>query len=314
MTLPLGVQYNVGVRLFIASVPPVLIQNFVGESLYVQWDVRKDNTSSPDFARITIYNLDPALRAPVERVASFPTPATVQLHVGWGLIPDLLFLGQPWKVTPARKTGLDVLTILECGDGARAARETGPPGGSAAIAVTIELELELYLAQLGYLPVPGALEVVKLAALSKALPAYKPTFDGSPRERINEIMASVGLGWGIQDGFFVVYTGGLVLGEAPLLINPQTGLLFWETLDDGAVEFEALTQARVRPGAQVILQDNNLVPLGGGPTRVESISYSGTSDGPSVMRGTARPLALLGDQAGGFYDAQIAAQLARTVV
>lgn len=86
----------------------------------------------------------------------------------------------------------------------------------------------------------------------------------------------------------MVFAGGLRMDILPSILTPQTGLLSWEELDDGGVEFDGLAQPRVCPGAQVQMLDMLGVPIGGGPLRIDKIQFSGASEGPSTMSGTAR--------------------------
>lgn len=290
------VMLNVASMLTIATVPPtVLISHEQSQGLRVEWDVQKAVGSSPDTATITIYNLGLAGRKALEVASALPIPLTVQLSVGWGLVPELLFTGQAWEVKPEKKTGTNILSIIEAGDGAFIADV--PPSGGAWVGRTAAVAVAFHLQAMGLIPSPAAIAAIAEAGAKLPISAWDDVDDGSPRDKLDDLMATLGLDWGVADGFFVVYRGGLRNDLVPSILMPASGLLSAELLDDGGVEFHALAQARVVPGLQVQIltagPGGSMLPLGGGPLRVESVTFSGTSEGPSLMTGVARKVTLL---------------------
>lgn len=289
---------NVASMLTVGLTPPiVLISHEKAQGLRVEWDVEKSVTPEPDRATIRIYNLARVSRLALEAAVGLPAPIVVQLSVGWGLVPELMFTGQAWRIQPEVKRGMGVVTEIEAGDGVEV-RDT-PPSGGAWVGQTAAVAVALLVTAMGLVPSASALETINTRAAELPIQAWPRTGDKEPRDDLDELMATLGLAWGVKDGFFVVYRAGLRNDLAPSLLNPLSGLLNAHTIDDGGVEFEALTQARFVPGLQVAIQVPGptgtglpFVPLGG-PLRVESVRFSGSSEGPSIMRGVARRVALI---------------------
>lgn len=295
-------QLQVAVQLAIGTLPPIPVTNLTGDGLRIDWSVTKQVGPSIDSATVTVYNLDPTLRkaiaaAMVTRAWAVPIaharPSTlpIQLFVGWGGMPMLLFQGEAWKVEPEKHNGNDILTIITAGDGGPALRDTPPAGGSLG-AAAVQLVVQQILATLGYTPSPAAFTIIAERAASLPLTSYVAVND--PHEDLDNYMASLGLSWGISDGFFVVYDGGLRNDLPQLQLSPGVGgLISWEPLDDGGLSFQALADARLVPGRQVLFADHLNVPISP-PLRVESVTFDGTTDGYSTMSGIARKVQILG--------------------
>lgn len=292
-----GRFYGIAAKLVIAMVPPIVIDHTLGEDLHFEWSVEKVRGPSPDMATLRIHNLGQPLRKALEAyVGTAPIPLGIALFVGWDKLAEQLFTGISWKVIPEKEEGTDWVTTIECGDGAVEARDT-PPSGAAWFGAPFAEIVHLTARKAGYTVSPATLAVIETAVGRTSIPAIQAQLQlvdlNEPRDELDGLMASLGLSWGSQDGEFVVFDNGLRNDLLPSILTPTTGLLSWSVLDDGGLEFEALCQARVVPGIQVQVNDLAGAPIGGGPLRVERISFSGTTDGPSVMRGVARKVEIL---------------------
>jgi hypothetical protein len=297
MTLPM---LNVAATLAIASAPPVLLaSNEQLPGLRFDWTVEKTATPDPDTATITVFNLGVVSRKALEAALALPIPLVVTLSVGWGLVPEVLFVGQVWKAQPEVKTGQDILSILEVGDGALPTRDT-PPAGGAWVGQVAAIATTAIATSMGLIPSPSALAAISEAGAALPVAAWQATGDGEPRQQLDDLMATLGLSWGVQDGQFVVYRAGLRNDLPPSILTPISGLLHAEIVDDGVVQFDALAQPRIVPGVQVQIMRpgpggnlTTMIPVGSGPLRVDSVIFSGSTQGPSMMTGTARKVALL---------------------
>jgi hypothetical protein len=295
--MPLGLFNVASTFMVIGAVPPILLQSGIdptSEGLRLEWDVSKSRMSTPDEAVISIYNLASPVRQGLSISSSLPIALIAQLLVGWEGIPELLFTGEIWKVEPAKKTGTDVITTLHAAAGGRALRDT-PPAGGAIVGATVQMVIGQLLGQLGFRPSVATLGQIAAAAGQVSLGAFQAGFHGEPREVLDGLMATIGLSWGFDSttGEFVVYRGGLRNDLLPSILAPQSGLLSWSELDDGGYEFEALAQPRCVPGLQITLLDEFGKPQGG-PLRIETITFRGSSEGPSLMTGVARKVKVLG--------------------
>lgn len=282
---------NVAHVLTLGTVPPVFLvgNELVGEGLRVDWTIEKAAGPAPDTATIRIYNLGLVQRKAVEAASLLYGKFLVSLSIGWGAMAEIVFTGVAYKVIATEKTGTDIITTIEAADGYEL-RDT-PPVGGALVGAAAGAILQQLLAAMQVPPSPPALLAVEAAAAQLPIPAWNVTGEGTVREQLDALIDTLGLSWGIADGFFVVYQNGLRNDLPPSILNPFSGLLDARVVDDGGVEFEALAQARTVPGMQIVI--NMLEPIGGGPLRVERVVFNGSSFGPSFMSGTARKVALL---------------------
>ena len=285
-----GALFNVASSLLVLSIPPVMVQNVSGNGLRMEWAVRKDRTAAPDQATITIYNLMPELRMGLQVTPKIPGPVRLALAIGFDGIPDVVFSGEIWKLEAERRQhNGDILSVIEAGDGAQSAAAT-PPGGGTLLAVGIQLAIAKILGQLGWTPTPAAMAEISAKAAACPVQSIQITGERDLQSQLSELLASIGLSWGLSGGRFVVYSNGVRLDMSnAVILNPMSGLLEWSPVDDDGVRFHALAQARLEPGHPITIQDP-YQKFASGVLRVDEVSFDGASDGSSTMTGIARPL------------------------
>ena len=309
MTVPgvvAGAKYSVASSLTLATSPPITINSVAGRrDLVVDWDIRMTATRDSDTATFRIHNLSVALRKPLEFVgrsiaASLPIPFLATFGVGWGLTPIPLFAGGITSVIPDIRTPGMPGTIceIEAAVGGRETRDT-PPQGGAVVGMAAQQYFALLAGQLALIPSPAAIAVVAEKAAQVPVLTWNLTGDGEPREQLDDFMATLGLAWGVAFGNqLVVYRNGLRNDLPPVILNPNTGLISAHTEGSGVV-FEALADATAIPGAQISIQvptvpsGIGLVPVGSPAMRIDEVQFTGSSIGPSTMRGTARKLQVI---------------------
>jgi hypothetical protein len=289
----------------VTSTPPIVAQSVAGEGLRVTWSVRKSNSSEPDTARVTIYNLALASRKLLEAlVPALPGFAfRCALSIGWGdavnpgpgfVPPTQVLAGRIWSITPELRERTDVLTVIEFGDGLVELRDAAPGGASlAAQILSWSSVVSLVAAELGLTVSPAALAVIDAAALRQGLPVYGAgnliLGDREIREKLDNIFEALRIGYTIDNGILRAFDGsGLRNDLPPQVLAPLSGLLSFAVTDDGGVEFEALANPLLAPGSQVTVLNDLGIVQGGGPLRVESIEFAGDNYENSLMRGVAR--------------------------
>jgi len=273
--------------------PPILVENLTGQGLRLDWQVDKMRGPDPDSVSLTIYNLATVSRALLSAAWAAFAPTIISLYIGWGGLPELVFKGDAWHMVPERVEGTDIITTIQARDGGLALRDT-PPSGSTGFSLGVQLAVAQILGQMGLTPSSTAMAAIGLAAGENPVAATIQHIDADePREALDILLASVGLAWGIADGMFVVYRGGLRNDVLPAILAPKSGLLNWRVADDGGVEFEALAQAGVVPGCQVTINGPTGEVIGGGPLRIDEIRFGGSTEGLSTMTGVARKVVLL---------------------
>lgn len=284
-------------------VPPgVFLENTTGQGLRIDWKIEKAIGPSPNTLELIIYNLNKPQRLALSVAAATPVPVLVSLQIGWqGLqpvgIPELVFTGQIWEVEATKKEGTDVLTLIQAGDGAKPLADTPPQGGSA-VGIGFAAMINILASELGFPVSPAATTEISKRGAALPVPTFQFTGDESPRDYLNDVLASLGLSWGIQDGILVVYQGGQLPtppGFKPPLLAPFSGLLSFRERDDGSLTFDALALPAIQPGSLVQFQDFDfqtgaIITIGGAPMRIERVSFDGSTTGQSLMSGVARRL------------------------
>ena len=302
---------NVTSLVTIGSAPPVTVQSLTGEGLRVTWEINKSNSSEPDSGSVTIYNLQTASRkilaAIVPTLPAFGFRASVS--IGWGdtLNPGLGFVpptqvmsGRIWSITPELKERTDVLTVVEFGDGLVEQRDAAPSGTSLGFAqlLTWSALVGLVVTELGLTLSPAAAPVIDAAAAARGLPSFGGANaiigDREVREKLDNIFDTLRIGYTVDNGVVRVFDpSGLRNDLPPQVLTPLSGLLSFAQTDDGGVEFEALANPLLAPGAQVTIVGDDGIAQGGGPLRLESIQFRGDNYAQSLMTGVARKFAPL---------------------
>jgi len=277
-----------------------VITNIDGDGLRFDWAIQRDNTTTPDTARISIYNLAPALASAILstwQALSAASGYLVQFLIGWDRVPQVVITGDVWDLVADKRTATDTITILQLGDGQRAQRDQVV--GKSFAGVKIDTVLD-YLVQFPPATVDaggGGLGLIyppESKALIKAASALLPvqTWGNIPagantREAIDVVMATLGLEWRVHNGAFIVLRGGLI-NRPPVILRPGTGLVSYERRNDGGISLEALASTDIEPGSQILVQDNAGRPFGAGVFRVERCSWRGSTSSESLMSIDAR--------------------------
>lgn len=287
--------FNVAAQVIVASIPPFNVNALDAEGALIEWSVSKQWGPSPDMASIAIYNLDPVLRKALSISVSNFLAVPVTLNVGWDGLIQTLFTGSIWKLVAERIETTDVVTMIEAGDGSVALRDS-PPSGEAFFGLSMKVAISKILGfELKIPPLPTSLAIIEAEAAKVPVSFFfQDVSDLDPRDKLDILLSTIGLSWGISGGFFVVYKDGKRDDIPPLVLNPGSGLIRWEELDDGGVQLEALGQTSVEPGMQINVIDEKLAIVGGGPLRVEKVDFSGSSEAGFTMAITARKLQILG--------------------
>jgi hypothetical protein len=104
----------------------VELENLDGQGLRMEWEVKRDNTSTPDEGSVRLYNLAPAISSALYElwVARAPLLAfKSEIEIGWDGVPQRLMIGDTWDMIPQERTPTDVITVFRFGDGGQAFRD-----------------------------------------------------------------------------------------------------------------------------------------------------------------------------------------------
>lgn len=216
----------------------------------------------------------------------------VRLFAGYGSDVGLIFDGSADLIHHIRPSNVTWMTMLETGDSATRIREatidkTYAPGSpvltsvvdaanaiGASVYPTTKAKLASWLG--------GAVHVYGWSATGLAHEVLDYLLDNANILRSDEAIESIALGldprvrWSVQNGEFVVYGPNDVLPRPPILLSSLTGLVGRpQKQDGGTVKIIALMDARIEPGATVVLDSEEVK----GTFRAEEAHYSGDTYG-----------------------------------
>ena len=209
--------------------------------LYITASVEQTRRSRPNKGTVQIYNLSR------ESIAFLEGAALVEVYAG-ERSPSLLFRGEPARggIKTTYK-GEDVVTELELADArsayrdARLSRSYSP--GTRSDAVIADLA--------GAMGLPIAYQSPDLEVLEFE-GGY--TVSGPCRRAMDDLIATIGAEWSVQDGALHLLAGGdNTVGQAQLL-KAGTGLIDSPTKKDKGIEIKALLMPHLRPGKVVCVE------------------------------------------------------------
>lgn len=291
----------------LTTVPGLTISNLDSTGLRIEWTVTRDNTNNPDGGEVVAYNLSPsiigtiyaswqAIRAVPQVVPSFT------LSIGWNRVPQVVMAGDIVNFIPLRRTATDVQTVWQIGDATERQRDAvvGRDFHNVNVQVVLDYLISLPPAPtdaggggLGLLFPAESKTLITAAAAEVPLQAWSNITKGqNVKEAVDAIMETLGLEWRIHNGAFIAMRGGIIDRPGPT-ISPGSGLISYTPRDDGGIEFEALADTRFEPGIRCTVLGNLGKPIGSPSYRVESVTFTGSTDENSIMAVVGRrPLGL----------------------
>lgn len=186
------------------------------ESLRVTFDIQKGNVKHPNKATITIYNLTASNRYKLATKAW----NYVRLYVGYGLnnvIYHHLFEGDITRVNDQR-SGLDIQTVLECGDG-REAYTSSFISTTMAKGVTYDDVIDECLAQLPGVE-EGYISVDKTTTFTRARTLY-----GQTTHILDNVAKANDATWSIQDKKLTIIPNDSVTDATAIVLSASSGMI-----------------------------------------------------------------------------------------
>jgi hypothetical protein len=295
MTAAFKQFYIPAVSLFVESpnLPYTEIQNLDGNGLRFDWSVSRDNTGDADQAEVTIYNLSRTVAGQLHKAwGDLAVGFTAGIKIGWQGVAQLLLKGNTWDLSVDGRDGADYLTTFKIGDGHNPIRDSvwGRSINGAKLNIALEQLVSLPVdAQdiggggLGFIYPKESADLVAAAAARTSISDYRNLVPGmSTVHYVNDIMATLGLEWRVHNGAFIAMRGGIINEPGPIL-RPERGLLKYKSKNDGGITVDALANPDVQPGIQIQVQDNQGKNFAEPVYRVESVEFTGSSIGESVM-------------------------------
>ena len=272
------------------------IANLDGNGLLFEWEVTRSRTGEADTGTISIYNLSPALSGQIQERASntgLLSLFTVTFSIGWQQQTAELITGDLWRVVPnLRPSATDVVTQLHIGDGLQNLRDAQMGLNVTSIAFSAFL-LQAITAPINAGDIGGGGLGLKIRAADRAFIKQRvtslnlqqlnnsPAF-GSTKQAIDWLMATLGLEWRVQNGFFIPMQGG-INNDPAIELSPNSGLIGYAKRDDGGITLTALAIPEVQPGLRIVVRDEKGLNVDAPLYRVDTVSFTGSTQGESIM-------------------------------
>ena len=228
--------------------------------LRTSFEVTKTSETTPNTAKISIYNLSPEHRAMLETDEDLG----VILEVGYGGNIEELFAGDIKRAATQKQTmhKLESLAIATVNQGPD--RVTTIEATSGQIVTERATLDKSYAAGTGYLTALrdvinsiGAINIDTqdaldfLGSVTDKLAQTGMVLSGMATKHMNKLAEALGLEWSIQDNTLQIITRGSKTTEEAVLLTPQTGLIGSPIWKKDGIEFTALINPKIRPGRAV---------------------------------------------------------------
>lgn len=240
--------------------------------LRVSFDIEKNIKSSPNKGSFSIYNMGPATRGSIAK------GTLVTFSAGYGELVSNLFLGVVQRVT-TEKSGADVVTKLECGDGEPALSKVTinrnfPPGGTTTLASIFQACAEAMSITTPANPQglnAGIALGIPVVAFPRGYAAH-----GKVRDVMNSLCKPHKLEWSVQNGALDIIPRDAHAGNEAVVLTASTGLIGIPSLNDKTLTFSVLLNPLIAPNRLVVVQslDDNRV---NGFYKISSAKYEGDS-------------------------------------
>ncbi len=230
----------------------------IAPALRVSFDIEKTSNRDPNKALVTIYNLNPANRALLQKGSDLITTFKqlkklyewqVTIEAGYVGSKSKLFVGDI-TFADSRRDGSDWITTIEAGDEQRNynSRFVSKSFGSGTSLFSI---LVFLVTELG---IGFGDSINKFTVPLRGLVVFKKgvVLEGKVSEILDKYVTSAGYQWSIQDGVLQVLAPGETTFETAVNLTSSSGLLGSpEKGEDGTVKAVSLLQGALKPGRQV---------------------------------------------------------------
>jgi len=267
------------------------------KDLRISFQIGKDSTSTPNNAKISLYNLSKASRTLFEEEG-----LTLILKAGYaGLSKDpnqavtkVIFIGDAASSKTVRK-GPDIVTQIEAGDGEKKLVEryinTSFSGASKENpnGTRIKTMLITLIKALGYVPNKDKEKRLldELSILGNRSTIHGMTMSGPAKHFIDALIEKEGLEWSIQDDEIEISDPKASSQGTAVVLNPQTGLLDVSKEEKNRISFVSLMNPDINPTSFIKIT-SDFAGLNEAVYKVRKVSYEGdTREGRWHLMGEA---------------------------
>lgn len=227
----------------------------------LKFSIDKGSENNANKGTISIYNLSQDTRNFVEKSGLF-----VILKAGFQDAISTIFSGDILKGKHER-SGPDITTTLECGDGEFALRDAIVNIGLGPGAKNTQV-IEMAVAAITAFSVSrGFTETIPSTTYNQGF-----TYSGPAKALLKEQLKAVGMEFHIQDGELNIMTPDKTDQQIAVEVTPDTGLVGFPTKTPEGVDFTCLLNPFLRPGRAVKIESKQFQGAFGSQSGVASAS------------------------------------------
>lgn len=234
------------------------------ENLRVTFDIQKGNAKHPNKATITIFNLKESNRYKLAtKVWTY-----ARLHVGYGLnniTYRLIFEGNITRVNDQRN-GMDIQTVLECGDG-RTAYTDSFISSTFAKGATYDDVIDECLGQMDGVE-EGYICVDKQTAFTRARTMY-----GQVTTVLDGVAKANNAVWSIQDGKLTIIPNDAVNDNDAVILSASSGMVGAPKGTDKGLEVSANLNPALAIGG--LIQIDSMFTQYNGQYKIDTLRFRG---------------------------------------
>jgi hypothetical protein len=211
----------------------------------IAFNVELNSEGNVNIGKVSIYNLNATSRSFIEQ-----DKIKIVLMAGYGPNPQIIFSGEvDGDKTKSEKSGPDLITTIESGDGRLSLNNT-VLNKTFAPGVSIDQVLKDIAKEM---QIPS-----KIQDLSPEKFAQGLSISSSPAEVLDNLTKKQDLEWSIQAGILEIKKKNRPISTEKVVISPETGLVsIPKKLTDG-IEFVSLLNPLIRPGRPVQIESKFL--------------------------------------------------------
>lgn len=232
-------------------------------STRIAFEIKKNDDSDPNKAKISLYNLSPDSRSYLEK-----TEEQMRLEAGYNGDLGVIFWGDIAKkgVKHERKGG-DIVTTLQCGDGLielqNAHIEISLSEGASCRQI-----IDRALAAIGL-----NLSVVSGVPNNQYSNGF--SYSGTVKNLLDKICLFLDLKWSTQNNTIQIYPEDGSATELAVLLNSSTGLIGLPSKTDKGILVRSLLNYRLVPGGKFKLETKDGSKTGSGTYTIVSVRHVG---------------------------------------
>ena len=231
------------IRTVALTVIPTKGQGLTIEGLRITFDVDSSTESTPNPAKISVYNLKKSTRSLLEAKGT-----RIILEAGYVNQRGIIWQGDVTKVRN-KKDGPAMVTEIDGADGDNAYRnsriERSFPPGTSTRAVIQALADEMGFPVASFDNVPNT-------SYARGI-----TLSGLVRKQMDDICAKNDLDWWIQDETIQIVLISKPTKDGTILISPKTGLIGSPYKTDKGIEFKCMILPKLKPGRAVKIESKD---------------------------------------------------------